>query len=80
MSLDEILHQHIELGDGCHRPRLSVWADEDADVGLTVVLAIGPLVGEQRRFVEFTPAEARKLAALLRDTAAAVDEIAGAGT
>lgn len=73
--IGDIRHQHMKLDGEHNRPDFGVWA-EVADVDsetVHVVVSIGPLFGEQRRFVEFTPTEARKMARLLTDAADAID-------
>ena len=51
--------------DDENRPRLSVWPDYEERIGFCVNVAIGALFGQQQRFVELTPGEARELAAKL---------------
>jgi hypothetical protein len=52
----------------CHRPEVKVWDDRTV-----VAVSIGPLAGEQLRFVDLTPAEARLLAQMLEVMAATVE-------
>jgi hypothetical protein len=52
----------------CHRPDISVWDDEGE-----IAVSIGPLMGEQLRFIDLTPDEARLLAQTLEVVAALVE-------
>lgn len=71
--LDEIKHRKLDLTPHIedrregnpHRPELSVWAEVDDDGNASAVLSIGDLWGQQKRFVEMTPGEARQLARML---------------
>lgn len=79
--LDDIPHRSLDLpGDGTdplehdpHRPELKVWASADEDMA-HVTFSLSALWGQPLRFVDMTPSEARKLAALLTDAAMAVEK------
>ena len=66
-ALDKVRHDRIDLPcdnsyDGyLHRPDLSLWAGSSEGVGPHVVLMIGPMMGQQGRFVELTLDEGRLL-------------------
>lgn len=77
-TIEKIQHRKIFLTDDpqkelrCNRPELRIWADEDGE-GPGVTLSVGPLFGENRRFVDMTPDEARTLAVLLKQVADDID-------
>jgi hypothetical protein len=59
-----------------HRPKISVWADwNDDDRAPNVAVTIDALWGQQQRFVNLSPDEARSLASHLTAMADAIDEI-----
>ena len=73
--------RHLDLTDGKqespggdpHRPRISVWIDEnEGEPRLT--MSIDALWGQPQRFVELRPPEARKLARHLNELAGLKDE------
>lgn len=55
-------------GEKPFSPELRVWSDE-----ANITLTVGALHGEQKRFVEMTPTEAREVAAALLLVAAEVE-------
>jgi len=72
---DAVSHKHIHLGKpDINRPRLSVWpaADEDRPPAV-ITMALGPLMGQQGRYVDLMPDEARHLARILIETADLID-------
>lgn len=83
--LNNLRHHHVDLSDGRRhtygnhpsRPELTVWAALSEDFGPTVVLQIGALFGQNARFADLIPSEARHIAAVLIATAAAVERESG---
>jgi hypothetical protein len=78
--LDEIRHVHIDLEPATtsvleadpQRPELQLWADVQDDVPM-VVLMVGPMFGQQHRFISLLPVEARALGEALLDMARRVE-------
>lgn len=67
-----------DAGEACHRPRLSLWPAYSDDLKLPVVnLNIGPLMGEQQRFVTMTVGEAREFARKIIGTCNLIDQVVG---
>ena len=55
-----------DIDDDPHRPTLSVWVDDDNGTGVPCVsVSIGPLHGQQQRFISLATGEARQLAKAL---------------
>lgn len=74
--ISDIRHRQFTLGDGdgCHRPHLSVFADlNEGETDAHVAIMICPQVGQQQRFVDLTPMEARALAAVLTQVSREVE-------
>lgn len=78
LALDSIRHWRFDLAiDGDEqRPEISIWPNTDEEEGPPgVTLGVGPLLGQQRRFIDMTPDQARIIAHKLIETANAVDQI-----
>lgn len=82
--LDAVPRRHLNLSvdgkGGCHRPDLSIRpaTDEDQPPAL-VSVTIGALFGQQTRYLDLMPDEARALARHLIETADVIErEVAGA--
>lgn len=81
VAINTIKGYDLPLQDGdidfteIHRPNLSVFANSDWQ-GCYVNLSIHAMQGQQKRFVELTPDQARKLAHMLLDMACTVERIA----
>lgn len=77
-TLEKVAHRHLNLSvdgkRGCTRPNMRIYPGADEDMPPAVVtLAIDALMGEQRRWIDMTPAEARTLAAHLVLTAQLIE-------
>ena len=72
-------HIHIELRDrdgerDANRPHLELWVGaEDNFQEPNIVLSIGPLMGEQQRYIDLSSEQARQLARVLKQLAQDVD-------
>lgn len=69
-------HRHLRLehdDPDPHRTDVSVWTAADAQDWPNVTIALAPLFGQQIRFVDLTPDEARRLAKFLMDAADLID-------
>lgn len=76
--LERVTHLYLNLsvdskGD-CHRPNVTIWpaADEDAPPAVVTML-IGSMFGQQARYLDMAPDEARTLARHLINTADLID-------
>lgn len=79
-KLEQVRHQYLNLSaemngkTKCSRPDLSVWPSTCEDMTPAIVcMAVAPTWGQQQRFADMTPDEARILGRYLIDTADLVD-------
>jgi hypothetical protein len=67
--LDNIKPRVALKGDpnGCHRPQLRLWADYNDELGggAAVIIMVDAMMGEQKRYIEITPNEARHFSLIL---------------
>jgi hypothetical protein len=76
--LNSIPHRHLNLNvdsEGvCNRPRITLWPAANEDLAPAVVtMGLDPEIGQPRRYIDLTPAEARTLAQHLLTLAAIIE-------
>lgn len=79
-TMESIARQSVDLRDSDddreispHRPEVQIWAEHE-EAQCRVSVSIGALWGQQGRFLELSPNEAREMARKLTAVADAIDE------